>query len=193
MNAAKHAAWLFIALFALACSGWYFASSSAPAIKLDNHVLSIMPDAVVSGLVVRQFNNDGMLVNLLETTKLRHIPENNTHYLTAPHIIIKQNDQPGWNIRSAKAKAINGGEQIDFIDDVIIHHEKDQNNEETTITTDNLTYYPKTKFATTLALVNFAQPGSTVKSQGMNAYLADKRIQLSRVRATYEPRQHEKS
>ncbi|MCE3044753.1 LPS export ABC transporter periplasmic protein LptC [Legionella sp. 16cNR16C] len=192
MNAAKHAAWLFITLFALACSGWYFASSSSPTIKLDKQVLSIMPDAVVSGLVVRQFSKEGLLVNLLETPRLRHIPENNTHYLTAPHIIIKQNDQPGWEIRSAKAKSINGGQQINFTDEVVIHQDKSQHNEETTITTSELTYYPKTKFATTQALVNFVQPGSIVKSQGMNAYLADKRVQLSRVRATYEPR-HEKS
>lgn len=188
MNAAKQAAWLFCVLTALACSGWYFASSGK-IIKLDQSSLAITPDAVISHLEVLQYSNDGTLVNVLQTSEIRHIPQNNTHYLVSPHIVVTQdNNQPSWTIDAKKATSVNGGEEIIFTHQVVIHQEKGVSNQESTLTTDRLSYFPKTKYATTLAPVTFIQPGSVVHSLGMNAYLADKRVILpNQARATYEP------
>ena len=58
MIAAKQAAWLFITMIALACSGWYFAGS-ATTFKLDEHTLSTTTDMVVNNLTVHQFDKDG--------------------------------------------------------------------------------------------------------------------------------------
>ncbi|CEK11128.1 LPS export ABC transporter periplasmic protein LptC [Legionella hackeliae] len=188
MNAAKQATWLFCALIALACSGWYFASSTA-IVKLDDKTLSQSADVIVTNLTVRRFDEEGKLINYLHTPQMQHIPADNTNLLKTPQIIITQPGQPAWQINSDHAKAIHGGEKITFIRNVIVHQNKGEHSQESTMKTEELTYFPKEKLATTDLAVSFEQPGSTVHSQGMKAYLADKRVQLlSRAHATYEPK-----
>lgn len=190
MNAAKQAAWLFCALIALACSGYYFASNST-LIKLDKNALSITADAVITNLSVRQFDKEGKLAHHLNTPEMRHIPKNDTHILKSPQIIITQADQPPMEIRSTMAKALHGGEQITFRNNVIVHQGQNKNTEESTLRTDELLYYPKQKLATSTKVVTFEKPGSIVHSKGMKAYLEDKHIQLlSRAHATIEPKKN---
>ncbi|KTC84069.1 LPS export ABC transporter periplasmic protein LptC [Legionella brunensis] len=189
MNAAKQAAWLFCALIALACSGWYFASSTMVK-KLDDETLSQSVDSIVTNLTVRRFDEQGKLINYLRTPEMQHIPANNINLLKKPYIVITQPGQPAWQINSDKAKAIHGGEQITFIQNVIVHQNKGEHSQESTMKTEELTYFSKEKLATTNLAVSFQQPGSIVHSQGMKAYLADKRVQLlSRAHAIYEPKQ----
>ena len=187
MNAAKQAAWLFITLLALAVSGWYFASSSI-VIKLDDQTLSNTPDTLISHLTVQQFDANGQLSHYLQTPLLRHIPLNNTHQLTTPHIIIAQPNQPAWEIHAQNAIALHGGEQITFNHDVIIHQKQDVHRQESTFTTEELIYFPKDKLATSTKDITFVQAQNVVKSTGMKAWLAENRIQLlSNARGTYVP------
>lgn len=189
MNAVKQAIWLFCTIIALAFSGWYFASTN-PVIKLDANTLANTADTVVTGLIVHQFDTTGMLVNHLDTTEMRHIPDQNTNILKLPHITLAQKDQPSWDIRSQRARSVKGGEQITFIGTVTIHQDKGKTNPESTLTTEKLFYFPQKKFATTPLPVMFQQPGTIVHSIGMNAYLADRRVELlSRAHATYQPNQ----
>jgi lipopolysaccharide export system protein LptC len=188
MNAAKQATWLFFAMIALACSGWYFASTEAVT-KLDEKTLATTADSVVMGLTVRQFDTKGTLANFLESPEMQHIPEKNTNLFKSPHIILAQENQPAWDIRSETAHSINKGDQITFIKKVIIHQGKDEHTQESTFKTEELTYFPKQKFATTARAIVFEQPGSIVYSTGMNAYLQDKHIELlGKAHATYEPK-----
>lgn len=187
MNATKQAAWLFSAIIALACSGMYFASSK-PVKRLDESILSKTADIVVSNLTVRRFDETGTLINHLQTSMMQHIPENNTHLLTAPRLSLAQTNQPSWEISADMATGLNGGEQITFVQNVIIHQGKNKKGQESTIKTEILDYFSKSKIASTKAPVSFEQPGSIVHSKGMTAYLDDKRVQLSQARATFEPK-----
>jgi len=187
MNAAKQAAWLFVALLALAGSGWYFASSTL-VIKLDAQTLSTTPDTIISELTVQQFDAKGQLSQYLQTPVMRHIPLDNTHQLETPHIIITQPNQPSWEIHAQKATALRGGQQITFNNDVIIHQKKNKNREETTLNTEELTYFPKTQLATTPKEITIMQAKNTVRSTGMKAWLADNRVKLlNNARGTYAP------
>lgn len=187
MNAAKQAAWLFIALLMLAISGWYFASSST-VFKLDNQTLSTSPDTIIKHLTVQQFDANGQLSHYLKTPLLRHIPLENTHQLKTPHILIAQPNQPAWEIHAKSATAIHGGEQITFNNNVIVHQKQDKNRETSTFKTELLTYFPKKQLATTPKEMTFEQAGNVVHSTGMNAYLAQNRIQLlNNARGTYAP------
>lgn len=187
MNATKQAEWLFLALLALAGSGWYFASSSR-VIKLDDQTLSTTPDTIISELTVQQFDAQGQLSQYLQTPLMRHIPQDNTHQLETPHIIITQPNQPAWDIHAQKATALHGGQQITFNHEVIIHQKKNKNREETTLTTEELTYFPKNQLATTTQEITILQAKNTVRSTGMNAWLADNRVQLlNNARGTYAP------
>jgi len=187
MNAGKQAAWLLTALIALACSGWYFASSTA-VIKLDDQTLSTITDVIISDLTVHKYDTKGHLANYLKTPLMQHTPLNNSHWFKNPDIMIAQPNQPAWTIRSQEATSIRGGDEITFNRNVVIHQGHDQHTQESTLTTEEITYFPKTKFAMTKKDVTFVQPGNTIKSTGMNAYLAEKRVQLlSQARGTYEP------
>lgn len=187
MNAAKQAAWLFVALLTLSVSSWYFASSTY-LIKLDNETLSTSPDTIIKHLTVQQFDAHGQLSHYLKTPLLQHIPLDNTHQLATPHIIITQPNQPAWEIHAKSATALYGGEQITFNNHVIVHQKQEESRPESTFKTEELTYFPKKQLATTRREMTFEQAGNVVHSTGMNAYLAQNRIQLlNNARGTYAP------
>lgn len=189
MNATKQMTCLLLALISLAFSGWYFASSKIVT-RLDAHTLSTTADMVINNLTVHQFDTNGRLVHYLETPLMRHIATNNTNWLKDPHIIIKQDNQPAWEIHAQQATALYGGQQITFNKDVVIHQNKDEHTEESTLTTEAMTYFTKDKLATTLLDITYERAGSMVQSTGMKAYLADKRVVLlSNARGTYGPNQ----
>lgn len=187
MNAAKQAAWIFCLLLSLACSALYFASSTS-ILRLDDKTLSLAADTFINNLTVRRFDLAGKLVNYLHTPEMQHIPENNTHFFKTPSLALSQDNDPPWEISAQSAKAIKGGEQITFIHDVVVHQANGKHTQESTMKTEELSYFPKDKLASTDLAVSFEQPGNIVHSTGMKAYLADKRIQLSQARATFEPK-----
>lgn len=188
MNAAKQALLILIALVSLVGSAWYFASEKTPLTK-HPETLSTMPDTTIHQLVVKQFDVNGRLQHCLKTPLVHHIPANNTHVFTTPYITVSQANQPDWEISAHSATSERGGEKITFHQQVTIHQNKTTAHEASTLTTEEMTYFPKDKFATTLAQVIFEQqPGNIVQSKGMNAYLDEKRVQLlSQARGTYAP------
>lgn len=187
MNAGKQAVWLFVALAGLAFSSWYFASAS-PRLKLDAKTLASTPDTTIENLSVYQFNAEGHLVNQLETPLLRHTPKGNQHWLKTPSIQVADKNHSKWTIKSKEALSLSGGDSITFSKNVIIHKKQTPSSPESTILTDSLTYFPKEKKAKSDAKVIFKQPGSTVQSHGMLAYLEEKRVKLlSKARGEYVP------
>lgn len=186
MNPARQAVWLFLTLITLALSGWYF--SDIESVKLENDALSTKVDMTFSQLTVRQFNSDGLLINKLTTPAMEHIPKNDMHLLENPHIVIAQENQPYWEIRSLKATSYEGGDRITFQKKVIVHQNPGDKNQESTLKTEEVTYYPKLNKATTNLLVTFEQPGNYMQSTGMNAYLDEKRVELlHQARGSYVP------
>lgn len=190
MNASRQAFWLFFVLIALACSGLYFARSAQP-LRLNAKDLSKATDTVITDVSLKRFDESGKLVNVLKTPEIRHIPENDQHLFESPYIQVAEANQPVWEIRSKRGRAVNKGEEITFIEQVVIHQAQGEHNQESTMRTEELHYFPKQKIASTELAVSFEQPGSILHSQGMKAWLADKHIQLlSNARATYEPKRH---
>jgi len=187
MNAAKHAILLFCSIMGIAVLGWYFARAKTDYI-LDEKALAKTPDAIVSGLNVRQFNEKGELIHHLKTSLLTHIPENDKHYLLKPLILAAEEKQPVWKIESEQAVAVNGGDQIHFTKKVVIHQKADNKTPARTIRTEAITYYPQTKKAVTPLLVTMEQPGISIQSIGMNAWLDEKKVQLlHQARGRYVP------
>lgn len=185
MNSLKQIGWSFLTLMALVCLSFYV-THHKPIIKLDNDTLSTTPDAIITDLTFAQFDTNGHISHYLQTQTVQHIPKNDTHYLLAPHITISQNKQAPWQITANKATAIKTGQQIIFQNNVIIRQKK-ASAQETLLTTEELTYFPQKQFATTAQSIRLSQAGTLVTSTGMNAYLADNRVQLlSNARAVYE-------
>lgn len=187
MNAAKQAAWLFFTLIMLAYSGWYFVGG-APSIKLDPSTLSTTIDATALHLTVRKFNTEGMLVNQLITPRMQHIPKGDIHLFLTPHIIITQDEKPAWDIQSQLAKSFDGGDHITFSKQVVVHQNPGDKTQESTLRTEEVTYFPDEKKATSDLLVTYEQPGNIVQSKGMIAFIDEKRVQLlHQARGSYVP------
>ncbi|MGL5743100.1 MAG: LPS export ABC transporter periplasmic protein LptC [Legionella sp.] len=187
MNAAKQFIWLFFTLIILACSGWYYSHSSA-FIRLDRDTLINSVDTTISNVTVRQFNQQGTLANLLRTPQMQHIQKDNVYLFQNPHILVSQEEQPPWDITSKKAKSFEGGKQITFIGNVVVHQKKGDKSQESTFKTEEVTYLPKEKKARTDVLVTYEQPGNIIQSTGMNAYLDEKRVELlHQARGSYVP------
>lgn len=187
MNIAKQATLLFISLLMLTGTGWYF-SNSSPKLELDKNTLLNMSDTVITHLNVRQYSPTGSLANSLQSPLMRHIPKNNTHWIKTPNITIIQPNQSIWEINAEQATALYGGQKITFNKQVRIHQNKSEHNEESTVTTERLTYFPKTKIALTSKNVFLEQAGSKVQSKGMRANLEKKHIQLlGQARGIYDP------
>jgi lipopolysaccharide export system protein LptC len=187
MNAAGQALKLSCTLIALVCFCWYFVSANSPMIQFNEKANSQEANAIITNLTVSRFDETGNLVNYLQTPQMHYIPQEKTYFLKNPQIIVKQLEQPIWKISAEQAKAIDKGEKIIFIHQVVIYQAKGNNSQESTMKTEKLFYYPKKKFAMTNLSVFFEQPGIKIRSQGMKAYLADKHVQLSNTKAIYEP------
>ncbi|MBA2649109.1 MAG: LPS export ABC transporter periplasmic protein LptC [Legionella sp.] len=187
MNRIKQALWLVFALILLVLSRWYF----APPIqvkKLDDKTLSSTVDASAKMLLVRQFDAKGVLIHSLSTPLMEHIPNGNVNIFQTPYISIRQEDEPAWEIHSKKATSYQGGEHIVFVKEVVIHQKPGKNTQESTLKTEEITYYPKLKKASTNLLVTFEQPGNFIQSTGMNAYLDEKKVELlHNARGSYAP------
>lgn len=177
MNTAKQTIGLLLTLLILSIAGWYYTHLET-GIKLDKETLSTTVDATVTGLTVRQFDQNGFLANLFITPLMHHVPKKNIYLFKTPHITIAQKDQPSWEISSKKAKSFHGGQKIVFSRNVVVHQNQGDKTQESTLKTEKVIYYPKEKKASTNLLVTFEQPGNKVQSTGMNAYLDEKRVEL---------------
>ncbi|WP_454781190.1 LPS export ABC transporter periplasmic protein LptC [Legionella sp. WA2022007384] len=185
MNATKQLIWLFFTLITLACSGWYY-SHSTIKIRLDSETLANSVDTTIVNVKVRQFNPQGTIANILTSPFMQHIQNGNVYLLQNPHIIVSQEEQPPWDISSLKAKSFEGGKQITFTGNVVVRQKKGA--EESTLKTEEVTYFPKEKKASSDLLVTYEQPGNIVQSTGMNAYLDEKRVELlHQARGSYVP------
>ncbi|MDI1351924.1 MAG: LPS export ABC transporter periplasmic protein LptC [bacterium] len=189
MNIAKQTFLLFFILIILGTSRWYLTSASFNStLTLDDDTLASTIDTTITQLTVRQYNGEGVLINLLKTPLMEHIPKGDIHLLQTPRIIINQKDQPAWEIHSKKAKSFDGGQRIIFSQQVVVHQKAGIKSQESTLKTEEVTYYPKEKKATTNLFVTFEQPGNFVESTGMNAYLDEKRVELlHRAKGSYAP------
>lgn len=189
MNSAKQTLWFLLAAVLLIGSTWYY-KQLKPSFRLDSDALATSIDSTVYKLTVKQFNENGELANLLSTPVMEHIPKDNIHLLKTPHIVIKEQAQAAWEISSLSAKSYDGGEYITFSKKVVVHQAPDKNNQESTLKTEEITYFPKEKKATTNLFVTFEQPGNIIESTGMNAYLEEKRVELLHgAKGSYVPSQ----
>lgn len=177
---------LLIILIVLSISGWYFASSRQ-AIYLDDETLAKTTDTIVNELNVRQFDLQGNIINSLYTPIMKHIPFNNVHFFQNPHIIIVQKNEPPMDITANQATSILGGKEITLNDNVIMQQIK--NGEISNFKTNQITYYPKNKFAQTFDPVTMEQNGNVINAIGLKAYLQDMHIELlSNTRGSYTPK-----
>ncbi|MGV3740419.1 MAG: LPS export ABC transporter periplasmic protein LptC [Gammaproteobacteria bacterium] len=150
---------------------------------LDQNTLEQTANVIIYDLKYRQYNANGTVLHFLETPKMRHIPKNNKHILTTPHLIVTEPDKEPWEMHAELGTAVNKTEMILLDRHVLINQHK--NNEEMVLKTEHLTYFPEEKRATTHEEVTMIQGGTHIRSTGLVANLADNQIHLQNARGRH--------
>lgn len=154
-------------------------------IKITNKEL---PDAFMEDVVALLLNKQGKLKLKIVSPKLIHFNENDTTQFFSPQLTLYRKSPKPWFISSKRAMATEGIENVDFWDQVNIHHAADENNPATLIKTQALTVYPNQNLAETHQEITLIQPSLIVKSKGMKADLNSGDINLlSQARGEYVP------
>lgn len=188
MHKIKLINWLSIIVTTSLCIFWFYMSNTKTEdFIIDKNILKNSIDITINNLNLKEFNKLGKLANYIESQEINHIPKNDTHILTNPHIIVKEGEQQPWDINAKIAKATNGGKKVTFSKDVKIIQLQPQNTGNIMLYTDKITYFPNKKYAITKNDVKLQQNNSIVEATGLKAYLTESRIQfLKNARGHYE-------
>lgn len=177
-----------IMILAVGVAAWTTLLSYYPK-NISNHANnSSLPDAFMEDVTSIIMDKEGKPKLKLVTPKMIHFIENDTTQLISPKLTIYRQSPEPWYVTSKYAKATQGTENVDFWDNVLIHHSGDANNPETSIKTPTLTVHPNKNTAETTDLITLIQPNLVVKAIGMHADMDSGDIKLiSQARGEYVP------
>jgi lipopolysaccharide export system protein LptA len=123
MNIARYTRWLCGIILCTALMGWYSLQRSKLLLNEVQTLISSI-DAHVKDLTVQQFDLNGSEQSYLHSELVQRIPSKQQHILQQPHITWAQNNEPGWEIQADSAIASNGGQEITFIQNVVLSKAK---------------------------------------------------------------------
>ncbi len=177
-----------ILLLGVAYTGWLLFQSStfAPDVTQGKQ---FRPDIFMQDVKVVETDETGKVVKHLTSPKLVHYPKDDKTQITQPvYVVYQDNQKQPWVIKATMGTSYNGGKKIVLQDNVNIHESQGTNNQDTLITTSSLTYFPKKDLASTKKPVTIQKPNLKITAIGMNAFLAEKRVDLlSNTRGIYVP------
>ncbi len=177
---------LLLALGA-AFSGWiYFTASHS--ISAQEASRKDTPDAFAENIIVSTLNPNGQLTQRLWAEYSEHFPKRDTTRLQTMRMELQRNDGPPWQVKSAQALIMKGGEKVQLSGNVELHRAGGPANKRTEAYTDLIDFWPDRDYAETDKPVRFQQPGLEVTAVGMRAYLEKDEVELlSRVHAIQQP------
>lgn len=185
----KQLFYFLLLLFSISVAGWYYIHPRHKN-QLSKAKLNNSPDAIITGVRVVKYGEDGLLSHRVYAPKMQHYANHNTSVFTRPVMVVYKRPQAPWTIKAKHAKAVDGDKRIDLSEHVVLHQTQSPHNIESTITTEALSYFPRSKEATTALPIQFKRPGMIVNSVGMKANIEQEHITLlSEARGRYEPQQ----
>ena len=143
------------------------------------------PNSVIINAHYIHTNAQGQITEKLTSPKIISYKQNDKSVLQTPHLILYGNKAP-WIITADIGISLDDSQKIILKDNVkIVQHNPNGN---TVFTTNEITVWPKKKFARTEQLVTIKQPGSIVKGQGMTVDMNTAEVKLlNNARGQYEP------
>lgn len=175
---------IIIIAFGLAAWTTFLSSQSRNSIKTNNN----LPDAFMDDVIATVMDKLGKVKMKIVTPRMVHYAVNDVSKLSLPQLTIYRNSPNPWYVTSKYAQATQGIENVDFWEDVVLHHAADENNPATLIKTPTLTVHPNQKTAETKDFITMVQPSLIVKAIGMFADMNTGDIKLlSQARGEYVP------
>lgn len=177
--------WIGLAFVIIAVlSLWLFFSGNTP-LQTSSQAL---PDGFMVDAHYIQYDDQGQVHMILNTSRMIHFAENSTSYFTQPHILAYTKNRIPWTITAEEGNSIHDSEQVNFYKNVVIHQAPQPDYPETTITTSAMTIYPHRAYAETDQPVVIIRPDTHIDAIGMQADFKFGLFKLlSSVRGTYVP------
>ena len=147
-----------------------------------------MPDAIMNDVTATIYDKTGKISMRIVTPQLMHYTQQDATDFNNPEVTIYRNALQPWVIHSMHAESTNGMDNVQFWDNVTIHHPASYDSPATVIKTTTLTMHPNLQTAETPALITLIQPNITVNAIGMTADMNTGDIHLlSQARGEYAP------
>lgn len=188
LDSAKKYIFMILLLLGVTYTGWLLFKANGPSTKVAKGEQS-RPDLFMKRVTSIETDENGQVIKRLTTPSVLHYQKDDKADLETPVYIIYQSDQKQpWVITALQGTSLQHGKKIILNQQVNIHEKKGSNNDDVLIATSSLTYYPNEQLATTDQHVTIQKPDLLVTAIGMNAYLAQKKIDLlSNTRGVYAP------
>ena len=177
----------FLFIISLALSTWSILISN-PTPRSPHAENITLPDAYMENIVTTVMNKQGTPSLKLSTPKMTHYAYNDATEIESPSVTVYRNSPNPWDISATHAKATQGIAEINFWENVTIHHLADKSNPATTMQTTALTVFPNTQIAQTDQPVVIKQPDTLIQATGMQANMNDGTVKLlSQAKGEYAP------
>lgn len=176
----------FLSLITLACALWI--SLFNPKHNNFTTPTTTLSDAYMENVTATIMDKQGKVKMKIDTPRLLHYKENDLSKLYKPQVILYRNSTHPWFITAQKATALQGINQVDFINEVVIHHPADEGSPATLIRTKLLSVFPEEQIARSDQVVSMEQPNLRINATGMYADIGKGDIKLlSATRGEYVP------
>lgn len=144
------------------------------------------PDYWVENFTATRMGPDGTPLHVLVSGKMTHYPDDDSTYLTTPHLTHYAKGQPPVHIEALKGQISRDGEHAYFSGDVKVKREAAQGNSELDMTTSFLHIVPDREFAETDREVTIRDATTRVTGTGMELNSKTRIIKLlSRVKGQH--------
>lgn len=128
-------------------------------------------DIMINQSVTQHYNAKGQLKTVLSAQKTLFYESDHRTRVIEPVITGYHQTKLHWRIRADWGESLNQGESIHLSGHVVLYQPKNTEADETTITTENLMYYPKEDRVSSPDFVDIKQPDLHFSGIGMTYYL----------------------
>ena len=175
-------------LVAVVASGWLLRELEVTGDTKGEVQPSDRPDVIMDHLIMTAMDEEGRPKRRLEAVRMAHFPESDSHRLERPYLIMFQEDQQPWHVRSEQGIITENGEEIMLLGMVQIWRPGNGETRELEIETRDLRVLPEEDFGETDQSAVIRTRNSQSTGVGMRAFLKESRIELlSEVLTTYGP------
>lgn len=180
-----------VIIAAISFAAWLTLLSIWPQNSVIGTTAIEQPDAYMEDVNAVFMDKFGKPKLKIATPKLTHFQTNDTTNFDSPQLTIYRKSPAPWYVSSHYAKATHGIDNVDFREDVTIHHPGDQHMPATIIKAPTLIVHPNNETAETNEPIELIQPNLVVKAVGMRANMNSGAIKLlSQAKGEYVPDIH---
>jgi lipopolysaccharide export system protein LptC len=175
-------------MFALVLSlAWWVNELRRPELKRPE-LARDTPDTYAVNLLVKQYDEDGRLQQILQTPRMTHYEKRDITELSQPEVQRFSIDEPPWRMKGERGIADHGQEKLFLPGRVVIEREAIGDLAPYHIITEDLTIHPADSYAETSEAVRIHSGKDRVSAIGLQVWFDEpSRLNLlNRVRGYYE-------